>query len=81
MISLISYLALDEGVTFIAEVFVSNVVLLWGEGVGKALNGCDNNSRTSGLERNLSRVELLAVLDVSAFTIAEKAVFQELCSG
>lgn len=78
LISLISYLALDEGVTFIAEVFVSKVDLLWGDGFGKALKGCDNSSRTSGQDRNPSIVELLAVLDVIALEIAEKADFQEL---
>ena len=81
LISLISYLALDEGVTLIAEVFVSKADLLWGDGLGKALNGCDSRSRTSGLERTLSMVELLSDSELCALNIAENTVFQELPRG
>lgn len=78
LISLISYLAVDEGVTLIAEVFVSKVDLVCCDAFGNALNGCDSNSRTPGLERNLSIVELPGLWEVSALNIAAKAVFQEL---
>ena len=81
LISLISYLALDDGVTFMAEVFVSKVDLLWGDGGGKALGGFDSNSRTSGPERNFTIVELLSDLAASRLKIAEHAVSQELHQG
>lgn len=77
-ISLISYLEPGAGVTLIAEVFVSKAVLLWGDGLGNALNGCNNSCRTSALERNFSIAELLSELAVLAFEIAQKAAFQEL---
>lgn len=69
--------ASEEGVTLIAEVFVSKSCLVWGVGLESA-NGCDNSPRTVASERNRSTMGCGVVEPSMVSWMTEKTVFQEL---
>ena len=73
---------LDDGVTFIAEVLVSKADLVCWFGAEKALDGCDNSSKTVGSEKKLQTADGFAMIENSSLrNRINKAVFQELCEG
>lgn len=69
--------ASEEGVTLIAEVFVSKSDLVWGVGL-ESSKGRDNSPRMVASERNRSTMGCSSIEPSMASWMTEKTVFHEL---